>query len=504
VRTWSVAVGTARGSSHVRKNLPNQDAHQVHIADGVTVAAVADGHGGDRYVRSDRGSRAAVDTAVVVASRWWQQRGAALRVDQLATAATAELVPELVAAWRSQVLGDWAANPPTEEENARAGTDISVEPILSYGATLLCVVLSDDVALITQLGDGDVFAYQSGTLIQPLPDDDRLVAGVTTSLCLESAAADFRVAAIPAAGLDLVIVATDGYGNSFADPDWRERVADDLVRQLAGRPAAALDPNLDSWVADSADAGGDDVTVAVITRDPAAVTSTSSTPAPSAAPAAAPVSSNQRPAPSNGPSAGPHRGAVWIAAAALVALAAGVVIGALLFRGDDGSSADSDASTLPVSPATSSTVPVAALRDDVIQVLAPDGAVIEFTPDVADPRPLNTAEPAEGDVSAAVLSLRLTDNSGWRLNSGALETQSDPNGRWTQVRLNGPNGGSLAYARGTVWVIDTTSQTLIAVNPGDRSVVGTWPVESAGVVPQSSPDSTTGSDPERSTETTQR
>ena len=49
------------------------------------------------------------------------------------------------------------------------------------------------------------------------PGDDRLVAGETTSLCLATAADDFRHAFLPAsAEPDLVLLATDGYGNSFA------------------------------------------------------------------------------------------------------------------------------------------------------------------------------------------------------------------------------------------------------------------------------------------------
>ena len=63
---WRVAAATAAGSSHVRNNIPNQDAvayRLVEFGHGEVVAvAVADGAGS--APRSEEGSRIAVDTAV--------------------------------------------------------------------------------------------------------------------------------------------------------------------------------------------------------------------------------------------------------------------------------------------------------------------------------------------------------------------------------------------------------------------------------------------------------
>ncbi|HEY4609378.1 MAG TPA: protein phosphatase 2C domain-containing protein, partial [Ilumatobacteraceae bacterium] len=57
---WAAVTASVRGASHERNGKPNQDAVRVVQAKGSTpglVAAVCDGHGGDRYVRSDVGSR---------------------------------------------------------------------------------------------------------------------------------------------------------------------------------------------------------------------------------------------------------------------------------------------------------------------------------------------------------------------------------------------------------------------------------------------------------------
>ena len=57
---WAAATASVRGASHERDGKPNQDAVRVVQVVGKTaglVAAVCDGHGGNRYVRSDVGAR---------------------------------------------------------------------------------------------------------------------------------------------------------------------------------------------------------------------------------------------------------------------------------------------------------------------------------------------------------------------------------------------------------------------------------------------------------------
>ena len=121
---------------------------------------------------------------------------------------------------------------------------------------------------LLQLGDGDiVVATASGEILTPVPGDDRLVAGMTTSLCLPTAVDDVRAAVVPAeVGADLVLVATDGYGNSFASPQWRRVVMADLRRAIAGEGLAVVEQSLPAWAQESATMAGDDVTVAVLSR----------------------------------------------------------------------------------------------------------------------------------------------------------------------------------------------------------------------------------------------
>jgi serine/threonine protein phosphatase PrpC len=264
---WRCATASARGSQHDRRGLPNQDAVAVGAVDGrpgAVVAAVADGHGGDRYVRSDAGARLAVDVACSAAAALLAGGGT------LRDATGPALRASIVERWRHLVDIDAASHPFADEEQQRAGTPLDDQPELAYGATLLLAIATDDGLALVQLGDGDiVVASSTGTVRTPVPSDDRLVAGMTTSLCLPTAGDDFRVALVPAdEGADLVLVASDGYGNSFASPDWREAVMTDLRRVIDAGGLAAVERNLLAWAAQSAEAAGDDVTVAVLSRAP--------------------------------------------------------------------------------------------------------------------------------------------------------------------------------------------------------------------------------------------
>jgi hypothetical protein len=268
--TWAVTSASLRGSSHEAREAPNQDAVRwAAQVDGagrpVRIAAVADGHGGARYVRSQRGSQLAVDAVI--------EHLAPVLAAAPASRLLQREIPALVERWRSAVDADHRARPFTGEERARAGgAALDGEPRHAYGATLLMAVVSDEGIELAQIGDGDVLVRAHGFATRPVPGDPRLVAGETTSLCLDTAVDDFRFAWVPAsAEPDVVVLATDGYGNSFADPEWWHGVIDDLAGFVADNDFAQLAERFPSWLAESAFVGGDDVSAALLVRQPLAV-----------------------------------------------------------------------------------------------------------------------------------------------------------------------------------------------------------------------------------------
>jgi serine/threonine protein phosphatase PrpC len=258
---WRAVSASRRGSAHA-DGVPNQDA--VHLrrvstpTGDVWVVGVADGHGGARYVRSDVGARAAVDVTV-------QAVGDALAEGDEPAAVLRATVPRIVEEWLDRVGTDARERPFTEDELARGPAPGSA----AYGATLLVAVVGDHGVALAQVGDGDALVRSHGFATRPVPGDDRLVAGETTSLCLDSAVDDFRYAVVPAtADPDLVLLATDGYGNSFALTDWWRGLVDDVATLVSRGGFDRVAEDLPGWLDESARVGGDDVTAVLLVRDP--------------------------------------------------------------------------------------------------------------------------------------------------------------------------------------------------------------------------------------------
>jgi hypothetical protein len=180
----------------------------------------------------------------------------------LATLA-AELPTALVAEWRRRVATDLAERPLSSAEASAVGAD----PLLAYGTTLLVVLVRDRDAVALQLGDGDVVtAWADGEVRAPMPPEPRNVGGQTTSLCLSDAASSFRTMSLDRRGEPpaLVLLSSDGYGNSFADPQWHQRVLTDVLEQRGRDGVESIAERLPRWTAESARVGGDDTTVAVV------------------------------------------------------------------------------------------------------------------------------------------------------------------------------------------------------------------------------------------------
>lgn len=257
VSGWTVVGATAIGPQHARLGRPNQDAYgSVELAAGTLAFAVADGHGGARYVRSDRGARLAVEVGLDVA----QDLSAAS-----SPAVIASQVPgRIVRNWADLVEADLRSEPLSVDELALLRLREGESESIAYGATLIVVAAGPDAVTAFQIGDGDVLVATPAALCHRLvPGDRRLVANTTTSLCSPSAALDFRTGTMRVDQPTWVVIATDGYGNSFADDTWPSAVMGDFARLTNTVGMQGIAENLSGWLAESAAACGDDVTVLV-------------------------------------------------------------------------------------------------------------------------------------------------------------------------------------------------------------------------------------------------
>lgn len=266
---WQCAGASALGSSHRIQGLVNQDAIRFEVGDDQAIVAVADGHGSAKCFRSQRGSRLAVDIAAslgVAADHWFD-----VEVAERPAIVRSQFIEPLVAAWHSAVRADAADDPFTDEELAARGLDRAAaesDPLLAYGTTLLVASTRGAELVLAQIGDGDLVVATNEGIRKPVPADERLAASATTSLSDPSAAALFRVSCgkVGPEATALVLLATDGYGNSFEDPHWADHVAGDLLGYIGDHGLAWIDDQLGDWLIDSAEIAGDDVTVALLCR----------------------------------------------------------------------------------------------------------------------------------------------------------------------------------------------------------------------------------------------
>jgi Protein phosphatase 2C len=253
VETGWVALGASvRGIVHLRRDQPNQDALAWSQPGGPTVIAVADGHGSARHPRSGEGARFAVEIAVALIEDWL--RSAPPEDDGEALPAA------LQAAWQRAVEHHLAENPVEDE---RPPEDF--EGYELYGTTLLAAGSWRGRLLCLQIGDGDILALRrNGTLLRPLPESPDCFDNFTDSLCQEDAAERFRLALIDD-DVALLLLASDGYGNSYEDDAAFEEIGPDYLALLQRVGPERVAAGLPGWLAEITRTGsGDDITLGLL------------------------------------------------------------------------------------------------------------------------------------------------------------------------------------------------------------------------------------------------
>lgn len=252
----SVGGLSIRGASHIRADMPNQDAIAHAQEGGWTFLAVADGHGSKRHYRSDRGSAFAVSTMMSLLSRAAHdiQAGGAGRV-------LANLGQDLVSGWRERVEADIRLAPIPE----RPGFDSHAV----YGSTCIAAAIGPGCSLFLQIGDGDVLASSPGGEVdRVIPLDPHLVGPGTYSLCQPDALARTHLrlftAPHPLSAPDFVMAGTDGLSKSYPRDEDFLAVARHFRTSLRTNPLQPFLRSLEPWLAECSGRGSrDDITVAL-------------------------------------------------------------------------------------------------------------------------------------------------------------------------------------------------------------------------------------------------
>jgi serine/threonine protein phosphatase PrpC len=270
---WNLLTASVQGAAHLAAAMPNQDAVGSRGESGsggaaALAVAVADGHGDPRHFRSGRGSRFAAEVAC------------ALGCDVLGPLAGAgpeavraqldgRLLPAIVEGWRAAVAEDLAHHPFSAQElgHRQPGDDA----LVAYGSTLLLAVCAGPWLALAQIGDGDMLLVGAdGAAATPVPSDPALHGRFTTSLCQDDALVHFRTAVldVEARAVEVLLLATDGFGNAQATEPWQPGVGADLLQFVRQRGLAWMAEQLPAWAARcaSAEGSGDDTTLALLVR----------------------------------------------------------------------------------------------------------------------------------------------------------------------------------------------------------------------------------------------
>ena len=209
---------SCQGESHKADNKPCQDASFSAVYDdGLAMVIVCDGHGGERYFRSDVGSRMATEVIAESVKTFVENIDRDLFIGEPFTAEEAitsedvikkqkpidkafrQLFSSIIYQW-NQKIADHAANTAISEWEQdhvpqkyldELHTSETFEKL--YGCTLMVYVQTPDYWFAFHLGDGKCISFQQSPLWQmPIPWDERCFLNKTTSLCDSNAINEFR------------------------------------------------------------------------------------------------------------------------------------------------------------------------------------------------------------------------------------------------------------------------------------------------------------------------
>lgn len=243
-----------RGASHEISGKVCQDYCQAEVTDSYTIGVVSDGHGGDRYFRSDVGSKSAVEATLDCVREFVQTADESLfsgaPLTQCGTVAAErekngsgrgderyalfrQLFSSIICKWHERILED-AKRPATSEEREklpeqvaafertdRDGNRTGIEQ--TYGCTLMCFARTKSYWFAFHIGDGKcvAFSVDSGRIenSEPVPWDEKCFRNVTTSLCDPEALDKFRYCYGGKDTLPLaVFLGSDGIDDSLPNP----------------------------------------------------------------------------------------------------------------------------------------------------------------------------------------------------------------------------------------------------------------------------------------------
>ena len=209
-----------QGESHILIDKVCQDYALDESKKGVSIAIVCDGHGGERYFRSDVGAKYAAEITLkqiktllrdfdpiakiletsdftqVEALTTQRQKGN-LDKETEVDKSFRQLFKSIIACWHMAIEEHALNNPLTEQELTsvpeKFTSVFSDNTEKTYGCTLMAVVATQRYWFAFHIGDGKCISFDAtGAWMEPIPWDDKCFLNKTTSLCDSDAIDEFR------------------------------------------------------------------------------------------------------------------------------------------------------------------------------------------------------------------------------------------------------------------------------------------------------------------------
>lgn len=209
---------SCQGESHKVDDKPCQDASFSAVCDdGLAIAIVCDGHGGERYFRSDVGARMATEVIRDSVKTFVENINQDMFVGQEFTAVEAitsdelvkkqtpidkafrQLFSSIIYQWNNKIaehaantaISEWELQHVPQKYLDELHTSETFEKL--YGCTLMVYVQTPVYWFAFHLGDGKCVSFQQSPLwSMPIPWDERCFLNKTTSLCDSNTINEFR------------------------------------------------------------------------------------------------------------------------------------------------------------------------------------------------------------------------------------------------------------------------------------------------------------------------
>lgn len=257
------------GYSHARCGKLCQDSSSSYSDGERTIITACDGHGGDKYIRSHKGSRfasLAILRAMLDAESLSFRKYTAEEIEH-------NVKLNILCEWNKLVENDLIEHPIRKSEVAHLSDgdieSLRANPACAYGTTLEGAMLWGNRLICVGLGDGGCFLLKNGEMASAFPEDeDEPVANVTYSLCGEDAFQHMTARIYDMQQLDGVLICTDGVLGPYGT---HENFKKSFVRPVTSRVLQGKIGEVKRFISDLGlrSGIGDDVSLAMIVKDSA-------------------------------------------------------------------------------------------------------------------------------------------------------------------------------------------------------------------------------------------